>query len=161
MPILSGPMLRRSFLAVILTSFSVQAADIAKIGAKIDSPVKAVNPSEGGLDIVLLAPKEGGTYLSPIGIEISFEPEQGTTVDLETLKVTVLSKTAVGVFELDITEDIADYASQNGINAPKAEIPAGEHLVTIQIADSEKRVAERQLAITVREESVLERRSKE
>ena len=42
-----------------------------------------------------------------------------------------------------------------------AEIPAGEHVVTIQVADSEKRLAERQLSITVREESVLERRAKE
>lgn len=161
MSIFSETSLRWSCLALMLTSFSVQAADIAKIGAEIDGPIKAVNSSEGGLDIVLLAPKEGGTYLSPIGIEITFDPEQGTTVDLETLKVTVLSKTAIGVFELDITEDIADYASQAGISAPNAEIPAGEHLVTIQVADSEKRMAERKLAITVREESVLERRARE
>ncbi|MEM7042362.1 MAG: hypothetical protein AAF543_06085, partial [Pseudomonadota bacterium] len=69
--------------------------------------------------------------------------------------------TVAGVFELDITEDIIDYASQDGIRAANAEIPAGEHVVTIQIADSEQRVAERQLSITVREESVLERRNQE
>lgn len=165
MPLHSDTMLRflagLSCLVMVSTSPSVQAADIAGIGTELSNSVKAVSMSKDGPAILLLAPKEGGTYLSPIGIEIAFEPEQGTTVDLETLKVTVVSKTAIGVFELDITEDIADYASQKGINAPKAEIPAGEHVVTIRVADSEKRLAERQLAITVREESVLERRAKE
>ena len=144
-----------------IVAWSAHAAEVAKIGAQIDSPVKTVNLSKDGPEIVLLAPEEGGTYLSPIGIEITFEPEKGTTVDLETLKVTVVSKTAIGVFEIDITEDIANYASQKGISAPEAEIPAGEHVVTIQVADSEKRMTERQLAITVREESVLERRARE
>lgn len=151
-------------LSLLTLAFAIspaKAADIARISAKIDSPVKTANLIEDGPEIVLLAPKEGGTYVSPIGIEIIFKPEQGTTVDLETLKVTVVSKTAIGVFEADITEDIADYASEEGINAPQAEIPAGDHVVTIQIADSEKRMAERQLTITVREESVLERRAKE
>jgi hypothetical protein len=137
------------------------AADIAKIGAEIESPVKAVNLSKDGPEITLLAPEEGGTYLSPIGIEITFEPEPGSTVDLDTLKVTVVSKTAIGEFEADITEDIAKYASEEGISAPDAEIPAGDHVVTIQVADSERRLAERKLAITVREESVLERRARE
>lgn len=151
-------------LGPMSAGMTTQAAEIAKIGAELDLPVdkaKPANLSKGGPEIVLLAPEEGGTYLSPIGIEITFETEDGATVDLDTLKVTVVSKTAIGVFEADITEDIADYASEEGINAPKAEIPAGDHVVTIQIADSEKRIAERQLAITVREESVLERRAKE
>ncbi len=150
-----------SFLPFIAAAWSAQAADIAKIGTEIEGSLKTVGLSEQGPDIVLLAPVEGGIYVSPIGIEITFQPEQGATVDLETLKVTVVSKTAIGVFEMDITEDIVTYASQEGISAPKAEIPAGEHVVTIQVADSERRLAERQLAITVREESVLERRARE
>lgn len=166
MPKLFSTLSRRSvvalsFLAAMSTTGAIPAADVAKIGAEIDRPVQAVNLSQNGPEIVLLAPKEGGTYISPIGIEITFQPEQGAKVDLASLKVTVVSKTAIGVFELDITEDIASYASEDGINAPRAEIPAGEHVVTIQVADSEKRVAVRELAITVREESVLERRARE
>lgn len=150
-----------SLFALVTAASPVGAADIAKIGAEFESPIKTINLSEEGPDIVLLAPEEGGTYLSPIGIEIRFEPEQGTSVDLKTLKVTVVSTTAVGQFEADITEDIVRYASEDGISAPNAEIPAGSHIVTIQVADSEQRLAERQLAITVRDESVLERRAKE
>ena len=157
---------RHAFIALpLLITMSptgaLSAADVAKVGAKIDRPVKAINLSKNAPEIVLLAPKEGGTYVSPIGIKIAFEPEQGATVDLDSLKVTVVSKTAIGVFELDITEDIASYASKDGINAPSAEIPAGEHVVTIQVADSENRMAVKELAITVREESVLERRARE
>lgn len=146
---------------LLLTTPPVQATEVAKIGAKIDRPIQPVNLVADGPDIQLLAPENGGTYTSPIGIEIEFDPEDGTTVDLETLKVTVVSTTAVGVFEIDITEDIIDYASQDGISAPNAEIPAGEHVVTIRVADSERRAAERQLSITVRDESVLERRAQD
>ncbi len=148
-------------LSTAMLSLPAHATDIAKKGAVIDGPVQAVNLSTEGPAIVLLEPKEGGVYVSPIGIEIAFETEQGVEVDLETLKVTVVSTTAVGVFEMDITEDIANYASIEGINAPAAQIPAGEHVVTIEIADSEERVAVRELAITVREESVLERKARE
>jgi len=150
-----------SVVALAFTTPLAQAADIARINAEVDSPVKTINLSEDGPEIVLLEPEEGGVYVSPIGIEISFKTEPGTTVDLATLEVTVVSNTAIGVLEADITEDIVNYASQTGISAPRAEIPAGQHVVTIRVADSEKRVTERQLEITVREESVLERRARE
>ena len=150
-----------SILALAVAASQAKTAEIARINAEVESPVKIVNLSDEGPEIVLLAPEEGGTYVSPIGIEIAFRPEPGTTVDLDTLKVTVVSNTAIGVFEADITEDIVSYASQQGISAPRAEIPAGQHVVTIQVADSERRMTERQLAITVREESVLERRARE
>jgi hypothetical protein len=150
-----------SLLSAASLATPTQAADLVRIGGGIDGLAQAANPGRQGPDIILLSPEEGGTYLSPIGIEITFEPAQGSTVDLDTLKVTVVSETPLGVFEADITEDIAKYASEDGINAPNAEIPAGNHVVTIQVADSENRMAERHLAITVREESVLERRARE
>ncbi|MGI9500031.1 MAG: hypothetical protein ACR2P3_08335, partial [Geminicoccaceae bacterium] len=114
-----------------------------------------------GPAIELVAPENGGVYTSPIGIEIAFQPGEGATIDLSTLKVTVVSTTVAGVFEIDITKDIIAYASDDGIKATGAEIPAGEHVVTIEVADSQKRKSQRQLSITVREESVLERRSRE
>lgn len=146
-------------IALSLATFPASAASVVSIETKIEQPALPVNLTADGPAIELVAPKNGGIYTSPIGIEIAFAPKDGTTIDLATLKVTVVSTTVAGVFEIDITEDIIDYASENGIKAPKAEIPAGEHVVTIQVADSEKRLAERQLSITVREESVLERRA--
>lgn len=148
-------------VTLVLSAATASAAGVTSIKTGIEPPTQPINLVTDGPMIELLAPENGGVYTSPIGIEIAFAPQDGAAIDLSTLKVTVVSTTIAGVFELDITEDIIDYASENGIDAPNAEIPAGEHVVTIQIADSEKRLAERQLSITVREESVLERRDRE
>ncbi|MGI9419720.1 MAG: hypothetical protein ACR2RA_17985 [Geminicoccaceae bacterium] len=148
-------------LALSLAALPASAAGIAAVGSGIEPPATPVNLVADAPVIELVAPESGGIYTSPIGIDITFAPREGATIDLSTLKVTVISTTVAGVFELDITEDIIDYASEMGISAPNAEIPAGEHVVTIQVADSEQRLAERQLEITVREESVLERRAGE
>ena len=148
-------------IALCLAVTPASAAGVMSAGTKVEPSVIPVNLAADGPVIELVAPENGGIYTSPIGIEIAFAPKDGARIDLSTLKVTVVSTTVAGVFELDITEDIIDYASEEGINAPNAEIPAGEHVVTVQIADSEERVAERQLSITVREESVLERRAKQ
>lgn len=158
-----GPLSPLSSLitAFCLVTMPVSAAGVVSTGTKIEQPAQPINLTADGPAIELVTPKNGGVYTSPIGIEIGFAPKGGTTIDLATLKVTVVSTTIAGVFEIDITEDIIDYASEDGIKAPEAEIPAGEHVVTIQIADSEKRRSERLLEITVREESVLERRASE
>ena len=148
-------------IASCLAASPVLATGAVSIGTDVEPPATSVNLASDGPAIELLTPENGGVYTSPIGIEIAFAPKEGATIDLSTLRVTVVSTTIAGVFELDITDDIIDYASVDGISAPEAEIPAGEHVVTIRIGDSEERLAERQLAITVREESVLERRAKE
>lgn len=148
-------------IATGLADNPAEAAGIAAKGAAVETAVQPVNLAVDGPSIELVAPENGGIYTSPIGIDIAFAPKDGATIDLSTLKVTVVSTTVAGVFEIDITEDIIDYASQDGIKAPSAAIPAGEHVVTIQVADSKQRLAERQLSITVREETVLERRAKE
>ncbi len=160
---LSGPSSTLSFaiIAFCLAASPVSAAGVVSTGTSIEQPALPVNLTADGPAIELVTPKNGGVYTSPIGFEIAFAPKDGATIDLSTLKVTVVSTTIAGVFELNITEDIIDYASEQGIKAPKAEIPAGDHVVTIQIGDSEERLAERQLSITVREESVLERRAKD
>ena len=148
---------------IAAASFTIQplSAGVVDRAAAPNAAVQPVNLVAEGPVIELLTPENGGIYTSPIGIDIAFAPKDGSTIDLTTLKVTVVSTTVAGVFELDITEDIIDYASEGGIKAPKADIPAGEHVVTIQVADSKKRVAERQLSITVREESIMERRERE
>lgn len=151
-----------SFITVAaLAAPPLSAAGVVDKGASAKAVVQPVNLATEGPMIELVAPQNGGIYTSPIGIDIAFAPKDGSTIDLATLKVTVVSTTVAGVFEIDITEDIIDYASEGGIKAPKADIPAGDHVVTIQVADSEKRVAEQQLSITVREESILERRERE
>ena len=148
-------------LGTVAAALPVHAAEIGNQQANADAAIQQVNLSAAAPGIVFIAPEDGGTYTSPIGIDITFDAADGSVVDLDTLKVTVVSKTAIGVFDIDITEDVIAYATPEGIHAPEAEIPAGEHVVTIQVADSEQRVAKRHLSITVREQGVLERRAKD
>lgn len=157
----SSTILSSLITAAVLAAQPLSAAGVVDKAQAPKAAVQSVNLAAEGPMIELVMPENGGIYTSPIGIDIAFASKEGSTIDLATLKVTVVSTTVAGVFEIDITEDIIDYASQGGIKAPKADIPAGEHVVTIQVADSEKRVTEQQLAITVREETVLERRERE
>ena len=57
-----------------------------------------------------------------------------------------------GDLAFDITDDVSPYASPSGIHMWRAGVPAGEHTVTISIADTQQRRAEQQLRITVRDE---------
>jgi hypothetical protein len=102
--------------------------------------------------ILLHMPRDGGVYASPLGIDIDFEPAGDAEIDLSTLKVTVVTHTMLGDLSFDITEDVSRYVWPGGIRADQARIPAGEHTVTISVADTLQRRAERQLTIVVRDE---------
>ena len=158
---LSGLVMAVLVTATPLSAAGIAATGIAAKGVTAVSAVELVNIAADGPVIELVTPEDGGVYTSPVGIQVAFSPKEGSDIDLSTLKVTAVSTTVAGVFELDITKDIKSYASETGIEAPKAAIPAGDHVVTIQVADSQKRLTQRQLSITVREESVLERRARE
>jgi hypothetical protein len=112
----------------------------------------ALAPADAAPAIVLHTPRDGGTYGSPLPIDIDFEPGQGAAIDLDSLKVTVVSHTLIGDLTFDITAAVSPYVSAGGIRAHDARIPAGEHTVTISVADTLQRQAERQLTITVRGE---------
>ena len=90
--------------------------------------------------------------MEPLGIDIGFRPAPGSEIDLNTLKVTVVTHTLLGDLAFDITDDVSPYASPSGIHMWRAGVPAGEHTVTISIADTQQRRAEQQLRITVRDE---------
>jgi hypothetical protein len=134
---------------------------LATIGAPAASELdRAVHvaleaPRGDAPSIVLHAPRDGGTYASPFGIDIGFEPAQGAAIDLSTLKVTVVTRTLIGDLTFDITDDVSPYASLGGIQAPRAAIPAGEHTLIISVADTLRRRAEQQLTIVVRGERAL------
>ena len=107
--------------------------------------------SRAAPEIVLHAPRDGGAYASPLGIDIGFQPASDAEIDLSTLKVTVVTHTLIGDLSFDITDDVSPFASPAGILAQRASIPAGEHTVTISVADTLERRAERQLTIIVRD----------
>jgi hypothetical protein len=151
-------MTRRTGLGVVLAAglaaVGAPGAAASELGRSLHAAVEAP-PRPDAPSIVLHAPRDGGTYASPLGIDIGFEPARDAAIDLSTLKVTVVTHTLIGDLTFDITDDVSPYASLGGIQARRATIPAGEHTVIISVADTLRRWAEQQLTIFVRGERAL------
>jgi hypothetical protein len=151
-------MTRRTGLGVVLAAglaaVGAPGAAASELGRSLHAAVEAP-PRHDAPSIVLHAPRDGGTYASPLGIDIGFEPARDAAIDLSTLKVTVVTHTLIGDLTFDITDDVSPYASLGGIQARRATIPAGEHTVIISVADTLRRWAEQQLTIFVRGERAL------
>ena len=79
---------------------------------------------------------ETGAQTSPMRFQVKFQTFGGSSIDLEALKVTYL-KTPV----VDLTPRIKPFAQPNGIDMPDAQLPPGDHLVRVDIKDSDGRVA--------------------
>jgi hypothetical protein len=79
---------------------------------------------------------ETGVQTSPMRFQVKFQAFGGSSIDLEALKVTYL-KTPV----VDLTPRIKPFAQPNGIDMPDAQLPPGDHLVRVDIKDSDGRVA--------------------
>jgi hypothetical protein len=139
---------RTGLLAAGLAVLGALGAAAGEVGRTVYAAIDP--PRDDAPAIVLNAPRDGGTYASPLGIDIGFEPAGGIAIDLSTLKVTVVTHTLLGDLSFDITDDISPYVSTGGIHARRAAIPAGEHTVIISIADTLRRTAEQQLTIVVR-----------
>ena len=76
----------------------------------------------------------GESAYSPMRFQIRFVASGGATIDPKTLRVTYL-KTP----EVDLTPRVRPFTQPAGIDIPDAEAPAGEHLIRVEITDSEGR----------------------
>jgi len=107
-------------------------ADEAKL------PAAAKVTMRGGLtrgpNIKVLSPAEQ-VLKSPFDLKVQFEPHGGAKIDPASVKVTYLKTPLV-----DLSERVKPYASANGIDFAKAEVPPGEHQIRVQVTDSDGRV---------------------
>ena len=67
---------------------------------------------------------------------VRFQPLGGSTIDLDGLKVIYLKQPNV-----DLTPRVKPFAQPTGIDMPDALLPPGDHLVRIDVKDSEGRVS--------------------
>jgi hypothetical protein len=81
---------------------------------------------------------------SPMHFLIKFQALGGSSIDLEGLKVTYLKSPVV-----DLTPRIRPFAQPNGIDMPDAQLPPGEHLLRIDVKDSEGRTSSTSLLLKV------------
>lgn len=84
----------------------------------------------------IAVPDEHNSRSSPIHFVVKFQPLGGSTLDLGGLKVTYLKEPNV-----DLTARVRPFSQQTGIDMPDARLPPGDHLVRIDIKDSEGRVS--------------------
>ncbi len=73
---------------------------------------------------------------APIHFQVKFQPLGGSTIDLDGLKVIYLKQPNV-----DLTPRVKPFVQPTGIDMPDALLPPGDHLVRIDVKDSEGRVS--------------------
>ena len=90
-------------------------------------------------------PDETKSINVPVTIRLRFRPQGGAIIDLTSFRATY------GWLGIDITQRILEHAQVNtsGLVANGADIPAGHHKVTLQVADNMHRVGMRTFEFTV------------
>lgn len=131
--------LRIAFLATILaTPGSAYAAALITAEEAALPPMKgAVATSNRG---ITRGPKitvtEESAAKSPIRFHVKFQPLGGSTIDPDGVKVIYLKQPNV-----DLTPRVKPFTQPTGIDMPDAQLPPGDHLVRIDVKDSEGRIS--------------------
>lgn len=72
---------------------------------------------------------------SPMHLQLKFEPYGGAKIDPDSVKVTYLRTPNV-----DLTPRVKSFVQPTGVDMPDVELPAGEHMVRVDIKDTDGRV---------------------
>lgn len=105
--------------------------------AKLPPPKGAVATDRRG---ITRGPKievvsDGAQNHSPIHLQLRFESFGGAQIDPASLRVTYLRTPNV-----DLTERIKSFVRPSGLDIPDAELPPGDHMIRVDIKDSDGRV---------------------
>ena len=140
-------MRRTAYLALLLVcavtaglvSFSARANNllISEEEAKLPPPKGAVVADRRGITrgprIEVVGEREQNH--SPLHLQLKFESFGGSKIDPGSLRVTYLRNPNV-----DLTDRVRSFASVGGLDMPDAELPPGDHLIRVDIKDSDGRV---------------------
>lgn len=105
------------------------AGGITMRGVTRGPTIKLVNPAE---------------TKSPFNLKVKFEPHGGATVEPGSVKVVYLKSPVV-----DITDRVKPFITAEGIDMGKAEVPAGQHAIRVDVKDSDGRAGSATLQLTV------------
>jgi hypothetical protein len=81
---------------------------------------------------------------SPMHLQVMFESFGGAKIDLDSVKVTYLRTPNV-----DLTPRIKPFVQSAGIDIPDVELPLGEHMVRIDLKDSDGRIGSTSFVLKV------------
>jgi len=79
---------------------------------------------------------EAAAQPSPMRFQVKFQSFGGSNIDLDALKVTYLKSPVV-----DLTPRVKPFVLPTGIDMPDAQLPPGDHLLRVDIKDSDGRTA--------------------
>ncbi|WP_423868121.1 hypothetical protein [Bradyrhizobium sp.] len=141
------------FLAVSVTAFASSSMPahashvlITEEESKLPPPRGAVAADRRGItrgpkiDVVMPA----DNVHSPVHFQLKFESFGGAKIDPDSVKVTYLRTPNV-----DLTPRIKPFVQPTGIDMPDAELPAGDHMVRVDIKDSDGRVGSTSFVLKV------------
>jgi hypothetical protein len=95
--------------------------------------------------IKLVQPDISGPIRNPVSIEVQFTPGPGRSIDMRTFNATY------GWLGINITQRLLEHAvtTPNGLSAANVELPAGDHRVTLSIADTSGKTASKTFRLSV------------
>jgi hypothetical protein len=96
-------------------------------------------------EIIVVTPKDGEMVKSPVDLDIRFVPSADASIDPASLKVEVEKP----LMNIDITEKVAPFVTEEGIMAEGAPLPSGEHTIKLSVADDKGRATSTTTSITV------------
>jgi hypothetical protein len=130
--------------AGLLATFIITAQPPdARAGVVLITPEEAQLPTPKGVHAtravtrgprIDLAGPDANDVHSPLRLQLKFRGFGGATINLDSLRVTYLKMP-----DVDLTSRVRPYAQPTGIEIPDAEAPPGEHLVRVEVHDSEGR----------------------
>ena len=134
------------FAAAVL-ALAATAADAATLITEAEAklPAAAGNVTMRGItrgpSVKLVNPAE---TKSPFDLKVKFEAQGGAAIEPGSVKVVYLKSPTV-----DITDRVKPFVTADGIDMTKAEIPAGQHAIRIDVKDSEGRAGSTTVQLTV------------
>ena len=114
--------------------------------AKLPPPRGAVAADRRGItrgpkiDVVL----QGDQLHSPMHFQLKFESFGGAKIDPDSVKVTYLRTPNV-----DLTPRIRPFVQPTGIDMPDVELPVGDHMVRVDIKDTDGRAGSTSFVLKV------------
>jgi len=114
--------------------------------AKLPPPKGAIAVDRRGITrgpkIVLVGDSE--PLHSPTHLQLKFESFGGAKIDENSVKVTYLRTPNV-----DLTPRIKPFMQMTGIDVPDAELPVGDHMVRVDVKDSDGRAGSASFVLQV------------
>ena len=88
--------------------------------------------------------EDGEQFHSPAHLQLRFESFGGAKIDTDSVRMTYLKSPNV-----DLTPRIKSFVQTSGIDIPDVELPVGEHLLRVDVKDSDGRTGTTSILLKV------------